>query len=329
MVAFRRPLPWRAVMDPADTESLAAALRPLLPRAFPPHGGGIVAWRHNEYTSSSPSLVVHLDTGDGTGHEVFIKFDRGRPDPEPRNRFGVDYSLAVHHRLLARAPWPCPRALGVVALGEPPRRALVMEHLGGCLRVGEAPDEGGIVAAAAWCGRYHAWAAGLTDTPDLGFLARQDADTYRAWSARAAALAAAAGLAPAWLARACAHHDAAAARLAASDRTILHGEFGVANVLWRDGAIFPVDWESAAVGPGAIDVAALVYGWPESIERRCRAAYWQARGTAPPPDDELVWGAALLHTGLRWLPAPGEPGGERLPAGLEMLARVATRLGLA
>lgn len=318
-----------AVMDQTDHDAITAALRPLLRRIDPPHGGIVVACRANEYTSSSPSLVVTVECRGGR-RTLFVKLDRPAADPPPRSRFGVDYSAAVHARLLAAAPWPCPAALGVIDVGSPARRALVMDHLDGCLRVGEAPDESGIVAAAAWCGRFHAWAEPRTAARELAFLVRHDADSYRAWSARAVAIAAAAGAAPAWLARVRDRHDAWAGLLAAGDRTIIHGEFSVPNVLWRDGMIFPVDWESAAVGPGEIDLAALVFGWPANVEQACLAAYRRARGAGPEEGGDAAtrFAAAMLHTGLRWLPAPDQPGAERFPAALASLRRAAERVGV-
>jgi len=72
------------------------------------------------------------------------------------------------------------------------------------------------------------------------------------------------------------------ARLAAMPRTVIHGEFYPCNVLIRGrgprARVCPVDWELAAVGPGLIDLAALMTGWDERAQRALARAY---RAAAP------------------------------------------------
>ena len=64
-------------------------------------------------------------------------------------------------------------------------------------------------------------------------------------------------------------------------RTVIHGEFYASNVLVAEGPagtrVAPVDWELAAVAPGAVDLAALVSGdWPEADREEIVAAYRSA-----------------------------------------------------
>jgi hypothetical protein len=67
------------------------------------------------------------------------------------------------------------------------------------------------------------------------------------------------------------------ARLAALPRTVIHGEFYPCNILIRGrgprARVCPVDWELAAVGPGLIDLAALMTGWDERAQRALARAY--------------------------------------------------------
>jgi len=65
-----------------------------------------------------------------------------------------------------------------------------------------------------------------------------------------------------------------------------------------------LDWESAAVAAGEIDLAALTEGvyWPKSIVRRCEEAYlqarWPDRGSAGFRARLL---AARMYLHFRWL----------------------------
>ena len=65
------------------------------------------------------------------------------------------------------------------------------------------------------------------------------------------------------------------ARLAAMPRTVIHGEFYPCNILIRGtgprARVCPVDWELAAVGPGLIDLAALMTGWDDRAQRALAA----------------------------------------------------------
>ena len=70
----------------------------------------------------------------------------------------------------------------------------------------------------------------------------------------------------------------------------------------RDGVIYPVDWESAAVGPGEIDLASLTEEWPAETVRRCRARYVADRWPeGEPADFDRTLKAAQMYLHFRWL----------------------------
>jgi thiamine kinase-like enzyme len=45
----------------------------------------------------------------------------------------------------------------------------------------------------------------------------------------------------------------------------------------KEGIIYPVDWESAAVAPGEIDLASLIEGWDKDIANRVIESYRKNR----------------------------------------------------
>jgi hypothetical protein len=110
-------------------------------------------------------------------------------------------------------------------------------------------------------------------------------------------------------------YAAVAGQLAALPRTFVHGELYPSNVLVvRDREppeVFAIDWEMAAIGPGLVDLAALVGGWP--AEERCRLAEayrrgLEAAGWDPPPTATLTADLARcrLQLAVQWLGwAPG------------------------
>ena len=94
--------------------------------------------------------------------------------------------------------------------------------------------------------------------------------------------------------------------------TFIHGEFYASNVLVqaRGGEplrVCPIDWERAAVGPGLMDLAALVTGgWSDEERVALAMAYHAARipndGWSPTPEVFLTMlDYCRLHLAVRWL----------------------------
>jgi len=94
--------------------------------------------------------------------------------------------------------------------------------------------------------------------------------------------------------------------------TFLHGEFYASNILVRTAGdeprICPIDWELAAVGPGLLDLAALIAGsWTRAQKTALALAYQRALAapaTASHSDTEgfltaLDW--CSLHLAVQWL----------------------------
>ena len=129
-----------------------------------------------------------------------------------------------------------------------------------------------------------------------------DADYYCGWARRTLEFARDAGRHASWLARLCDQADELADCLLAAPRTVAHGEFYAENILVHDRRIAPVDWETAAVAAGEIDLASLTEGWPAAIVHRCEDEYRRARWPSGPPHDfERTLAAARIHWSLRWL----------------------------
>jgi thiamine kinase-like enzyme len=74
------------------------------------------------------------------------------------------------------------------------------------------------------------------------------------------------------------------------------------NILYRRGTVYPVDWESAAIGAGEIDLATLTEGWPEKVVEQCEMRYQQVRWPeGPHADFRQTLNAARLYLPFRWL----------------------------
>jgi aminoglycoside phosphotransferase (APT) family kinase protein len=192
--------------------------------------------------------------------------------------------------------------------------------------------------AARWLGRMHARLrprAGTLAGP--GRLVAHDAAFYRRWMARAREFAASRPREEAsaieWLGS---RHEDVVGALLELPRTVLHGEFYAANVLVDSESeqprIAPVDWELAAIGPGATDLAALVSGgWRAEDRDALSAAYCEGAGVPFDDSRRRQIGFARLQLAIQWLgwapPSWVPPEGQRHDWLTEAVA-LAERLGL-
>jgi Ser/Thr protein kinase RdoA (MazF antagonist) len=146
--------------------------------------------------------------------------------------------------------------------------------------------------AAAWLGRLHGRFAGeVPQLRDCRFLARHDAGFFTRAAERA--LDTVAGLADALvgrLANVLVVYEAILPVLAAEPDALVHGSYRPQNVLVAGGAvparICPTDWELAALGRSAHDLAFLVDGFdPPRLEMLFEAYVQEADRSGFPAQD--------------------------------------------
>jgi thiamine kinase-like enzyme len=126
----------------------------------------------------------------------------------------------------------------------------------------------------------------VASAADESFLLRYDRAFYGRWLRRA--LGAAGPLESVERV-----HEAAVERLMAEPQVVIHGELYASNALVSGSRALLVDWETAAVGPAVVDVAALTSGLPDDLAAATVAAYGDV--------DEIALESARLHMALRWL----------------------------
>lgn len=170
---------------------------------------------------------------------------------------------------------------------------------------------------ARWLARMHAELAPLAAGPAVAGTARAvryDAGYLRRWITRARSfvcdgVAAVPRALRLGMDRLASRYERVVERLAAMPVTVIHGEFYASNVLvqgeGRLGRVCPVDWETVALAPGLIDLAALVAGsWTDS-QRRELALTYHATLHGARQEDEVEFLEQLaycrLHQAVQWL----------------------------
>jgi Ser/Thr protein kinase RdoA (MazF antagonist) len=240
------------------------------------------------YVSSLPMEELVVDGGP----PVLFKDLTARARPS-RPAFLVDPAREVQAYRDVAALVDAPALHGAVVDGG--RTWLFVERVDG-VPLWQAHDLQAWEATARWAARMHA----APPPRDCGYLLTHDAAHLRRWVDRALAMAPDGGLDDLRPAA-----GVAVDRLRAWPQSLLHGELYPSNVLVQataDGPrIRPVDWETAGLGPGLLDLAALTSGaWAAAEREQVVAAYRHELGVVPDGFDGALDAARLL-VALQWL----------------------------
>lgn len=253
---------------------------------------------------SFPKEVLTLSDGERR-IQLLCKYEGGFEHSAQGHRGGVGYEALVYEQVLGPGGFSTANVLLVHRPPERPDTWLFLEFLSGAVRVSKAPGQDAMADAAAWIGRFHARTAGM-DAP--AFMKRYDREYYIGWLRRTDVHVQDGGGVGTWWPEVLRRFEEHLHVLAELEPSLVHGEFYPKNVLWSAGRVSPVDWETAAVGAGVIDLVSLIDGWPASMDRCCTDAYIRARW----PHGPSAWfseqrSLAEMYLHFRWLGEEGNP----------------------
>ena len=275
-----------------DKESLERALTEISGKPV-----SVLERSPNWWRSTYPSEVVVCRSEVLGDHPILCKYEvAGAIRAAYGHRRGPGYEALVYGRLLRQLDLPSPAFHGAYTPPGGNETWLFIAYLGEGAGVDEADSpESAMELAAAWLGAFHAAGERWLSESGSSFLAVYDPDYYTQWIRRTADFAGAWHDRLPWLAPLCKAAESCVAAFFDDLPVVIHGEFTPSNVLIRDGRIQPVDWESAAVAMGEIDLVSLIEKWPSPVAERCRTAYEKARWPAGTPE------AFARRTALSWL----------------------------
>jgi hypothetical protein len=291
----------------------------------------VLARRPNYYASTFPSEVVTCRFEDERELRLLCKYAAGRSHRDYGHRGDVAYEAAVYRHVLGPLQASTPRFYGSYIDRAGGESWLLIEYLEGAVGLEESPSPpGAMLLAARWVGRFHAVAEARLAGAPTAFLNAYDREYYLRWVHRTSLLAGHWHQRLLWLGRLCERAAAFEDLLLAQPVTIIHGEYVPHNLLVRGGQIYPIDWESAAIAMGEIDLIGLTDKWPTEIARECEREYRRARWPAGPPANfERRLDLARLYWDFRWLgDRPEWTASEKVGPRFEHLRSAGERLGL-
>ena len=256
-----------------------------------------------------PNEIVTCQLPDGRKRRVFIKYQAGQSHECYGHRGDVPYETEVYRRVLHSLPNFKPKFLGAHTDPHTGDISLFLEYVYRSVRLSDivwkrlTRQPRGMTQAASWIGKFHAAHEQHTADPSLAFLRRYNAEYYRGWAQRTFEFSRPLHGRFPWLTKLY-RADEWFAPLLAAPQTVIHGEFYAKTILVRNQSVFMVDWESAAIAAGEIDLAALTEGkhWPAGVVQECKRAYIRARwAEAAPPGFGRTLDAARIYLHFRWL----------------------------
>jgi hypothetical protein len=251
--------------------------------------------------SSSPSEVVTCRVNGGEPLRLYCKYSARHGNTAHGHRGDRVYEAMVYQDVLQPLQMFTPAFYGAYPNPICNEVLLLLEDLSPCSRMNQSSEPKAMHLAAQWIGRFHA-----VNQERLGEIGptvhRYDTNYYQGWAERTVELSAPLHQRYPWLQLLCDNYMKLIELLLAAPQTVIHGEYYPDNILVRDGTVCPVDWESAAVAAGEIDLASLTDGWPRGLARAYEHEYrrtrWPKGGTQ---GFEKRLDVARMYLQLRWL----------------------------
>jgi len=294
-------------VGPQFTEELE---RLLLPGHDP--GGGITHLdrRRSEYSSSFTIEILEITFQNGNILPVVFKnFSKNSMISESRdikNQFFYhpEREVAVYRNILSKGDLNTARFYGSVVDKSADRYWLFIEKVPGLemYQVGEFETWRQV---ARWLVAFHGvFADQAGELCKRAPLLLYDREYFQLWPQRA--LVNLNDRSPgirAMIEKVLSRYDGVIERLLQLPITLLHGDFYASNILAQpigNGTrICPVDWDMAALGPGLIDLAALISGqWHKPERNALIEAYL---GREPTESTRTDIACCQLHLAIQWL----------------------------
>ena len=287
-----------AIAPVETTDAMARALGAIL-RAKPVRILSRTALNEGTF----PGEVVQYRVGRGPVARVFCKHGCGWENAAHGHRGGPGYEAGVYQFLAGHTRCTVPQFVGSHRAGD--CSWLVMNYLDDSRRIHLTDEpEAALARAAAWAGRFHAEQEVSRRRSGPRAFNRYDRAYYAGWAMRACIFSEPVSGRFPWVKGVCERFEGMIDELLAPPQTVIHGEFYPKNILLYRGDIFPVDWESAAIAPGEIDLATLTEGWTRRATQGCESRYVAARwpdGAPAPAGFARRLAICRLYVHLRWL----------------------------
>ncbi len=262
----------------------------------------ILSRRRNLYVSTFASEIVSCRLDRSPKLRLFCKYGGDHGHQQHGHKSAVPYEAQVYRHVLQPLRGAGPKFYGSYRDPDTGETWLVIEYLPRSWRMDETPHPAAERLAVKWLGRFHAANEARLSSAPMPFLNVYNAEYYAGWARRTSRIAQNFTRRFAWLRTVCERFGGLATALLMPKATVIHGEFYPHNVLVQEERIYPVDWESAAIAAGEIDLASMMENWTADESSEYLLDYQKARWPqGAPVEFQSIFAAAQLYWTFRWL----------------------------
>ena len=250
------------------------------------------------YVSTSFNEIVTCRLPDGSVRRLLLKRGVTHASLSFGHHGGVPYESEVYRSVLAPLKTSVPQFRSSYLDKTTGETVLLIDYIENALRLSKA-DRSFLPRAAGWIGKFQRM--NERRVGNLGDrITYYDATYYKGWLQRALRF---------WrddhgyfLTKLRGKWDELVKELMSSRATVIHGEYYPKNILVHKQVISPIDWETAAIAAGEIDLACLTECWSEVDQENCVKEYSRARWPQGAPVEFRRWLAiAEMYLQLRWI----------------------------
>lgn len=227
-------------------------------------------------SSTHPCEVISFTVNGGDREKVLVKFcppvlapSRRWPGVQPTS-YGLAYEARVYTRILQPLGLATQRFYGYGRV-DGPTEWLAVEYLDAARAISCGRE---LVDAASWIGSFHAVSNSFVSPVPL--LKIHDVEYYEAATRAASENHYLTADKRRTICRLQRLFCRAVGELC-EQPTVVHGEYFTNNVLFSQESIHVVDWESAVIAAGELDIAFIIRGYPEDLRKQAEAAYARNR----------------------------------------------------
>ena len=286
---------------PPDLDKLVKILHPLVAKDESKGDQLTILGRERISSGTFPKEIVTCQLSNGNTINFFCKYSSGHEHNDYGHRGGLYREKKIYDKLLNSIPLPTPKLYGNYFDETNDEVWLILEFIENSVRVSKAINSVSMVEAAKWIAHFHSKTA--QKISQLSWLSTYDLEYFTGWTRRLFKQYHELISDNNWLNPLSDYFYRLIPQLTTTHQSVIHGEYYSKNILFSNGIIYPIDWESAAVSSGIIDLASLVEGWPDKIKSLCIDNYknitpWLNSNKI---DFDRVFLAAQLYLHFRWL----------------------------
>jgi len=232
-----------------------------------------VSRRNFVYSSTSPAQIIHGRLNNNQSVYLFCKYSGNHTQYSFGHRGGVEYENEIYKTVLANCSLSSPPYYGFCLFEKSSDACLVIGYLKNSILLKDSRDPEDFGRAAAWIGQFHR----MHEAKHKQSIRVYDRSYYMIWLKGMETLLRTLQKKYSWLPSVCDYFKENLHLLTDGHQTIIHGEYYTKNIIVQKDMVYPIDWESAALGPGETDLVSLIEDWDEARKDIAFKNYIQAR----------------------------------------------------